>query len=527
MELEPESENITIIFALIKEGYIIVIKNIHPKIKDFFVKFCLATKKHFTITHKSVIPGRRTLITQIKNYDQVGTDYLIVPRMFPLFVHKYINDFKQNNIKINWINKIPDPNEIETFVNPLFVLNHNQQIIFNHLFDKIFTKEREDLGLTGCIIKLNTGLGKSYLAIGIINQISKPTLIIVPTIKIATQWVDLLKQMFTNLKIGAIHTKSKTDGDIIVMVSKSAIVLKEFKLKSEDEMTEKKGKSKDEIVLYSTKDFYAKFGLVIFDEVHNYTGPAERQMFSFIPSKYILGLSATPQNAYDVNIITQRIGPIISCEDLPDFIKSDTVFKGRVKIIRYEGDKEYTKSVLNKVGMRSCQLTCGLIAQDTKKNELILQEALDLSTRHKGIFILTARRSHVTILYELFKNYKKEEIKVGELSSNQNEESLELDSVGFMMSRSSSINAEECQIIISTVDFCKEGISIPRFTALIVGSAIKKKFTQCFGRIIRLDQEFLHVEREIVDIVDNKSFLKSHYYERSKVYIENKFRIWL
>jgi hypothetical protein len=55
--------------------------------------------------------------------------------------------------------------------------------------------------------------------------------------------------------------------------------------------------------------------------------------------------------------------------------------------------------------------------------------------------------------------------------------------------------------------------------SLILATPRKSNMTQILGRIYRLSSDAT-IKRHIIDIVDNKTCLKSQYYHRKKTYME-------
>lgn len=117
----------------------------------------------------------------------------------------------------------------------------------------------------GCIV-LPTGSGKTYIAISIINELSVPTLVVVPTLDLVSQWIDKLS-IFGEDWIGEFTGRRKELKPITVSTYDSAYI-----------NAEKLGN---------------KFLLLIFDEVHHLPSESYMQIAEMSAAPYRLGLTAT------------------------------------------------------------------------------------------------------------------------------------------------------------------------------------------------------------------------------------------
>lgn len=77
--------------------------------------------------------------------------------------------------------------------------------------------------------------------------------------------------------------------------------------------------------------------------------------------------------------------------------------------------------------------------------------------------------------------------------------------------------ARDSRLIIATYQYAYRGVSLPKFDAMIFATPRKAKIYQTLKRIFRMGGD-LSIERKIVDIVDNKTKLKSQLSKRKKQY---------
>lgn len=118
------------------------------------------------------------------------------------------------------------------------------------------------------VISLPTGAGKTYIAILLIEDTQRPTLVHVPTIDLMHQWSEVLKEYFGE-DIGLYGGGSHELRDITVTTYQSA-------------------------VLHAPHNGN-RFGLAIFDECHHL--PGDQYQYAAISSiaPFRLGLTATPE----------------------------------------------------------------------------------------------------------------------------------------------------------------------------------------------------------------------------------------
>ena len=87
-----------------------------------------------------------------------------------------------------------------------------------------------------------------------------------------TQWLDRIRQFVPNAKIGKIQQKTiETDGCDIVLAMVQSVATKEY-----------------------DTGVFDDFGLCIFDECHHLGAEVFSRCLPKVASKYMLGLSATP-----------------------------------------------------------------------------------------------------------------------------------------------------------------------------------------------------------------------------------------
>ncbi|MFW7378033.1 MAG: DEAD/DEAH box helicase [Oligoflexus sp.] len=135
------------------------------------------------------------------------------------------------------------------------------------------------------VVCLPTGAGKTILAVLSIAETKRPTLVVVPTIDLLNQWVEVLGRFFQQ-KIGAYGGGQKDLQDLTVATYDSAFM-----------MIETLGN---------------RFGLIIFDECHHLPSPQYQLIAKGAIAPFRLGLSATIERSDGKEeLIYQLLGDLV------------------------------------------------------------------------------------------------------------------------------------------------------------------------------------------------------------------------
>jgi superfamily II DNA or RNA helicase len=284
----------------------------------------LISKKHqyddYYIKIKEFL-GRRTKeynssVYTVNKFYLESEKFLLIPRNFP--IHKYVFDYEIKDFR-------HDGNLIEIEHN-IIPRSKAQKRAIHHLL----TNENSTL-------QLAPGVGKTVIAICMIAERKRKSIILVHRDPLAKQWRNRLKE-FTNLEDNDIaDLRSNTfeeDLDkpvIIAMVQTFLSLLK---------------RNRERFLIKLNE---ANIGVCVADEVHTSVGaPTFSECSIHIPAKYTYGLSATPYR-YDGNgdIIEFHLGSIFSDDDLEGTMGAKVTVvmldyqidtPRRTKYIRWGGD---------------------------------------------------------------------------------------------------------------------------------------------------------------------------------------------
>jgi superfamily II DNA or RNA helicase len=330
------------------------------------------------------------------------------------------------------------------------------------------------------LIELNCGGGKTVLALNIISQLNKKTLIIVHKGFLLSQWIERIKQFLPNARIGQIQ------GQIIDIVDKDIVIgmLQSLSMKE------------------YPQEIFDEFGLTIIDECHHISSEVFSRSLQKIVTKYALGLSATMQRKDGLTrVFKMFLGEI--------------VYKGEreitenvlVKSIRYiTSDDDFNEIEYDFRGNVKYSTMISKLCNYNRRSEFILQVLeKELKINNKQQIMILAHNK--CLLIYLFKAIEHRNIAT----------------VGYYIGgmKDAALKASESkQIIIATYSMAAEALDIKTLTTLLMATP-KTDITQSVGRILRVK----HEQPLIIDIVDNHDVFRKQYAKRKTFYTQNKYKI--
>ncbi|HTU58446.1 MAG TPA: DEAD/DEAH box helicase family protein, partial [Polyangiales bacterium] len=140
------------------------------------------------------------------------------------------------------------------------------------------------------VVVLPTGAGKSHLALLVIDDRRRSTLVVAPTLELVRQWYDLLRTSF-GVEVGVVGGGSHDLRALTVTTYDSAYL--------------------------HMQNFGHRFGLVVFDECHHLPGETYRMAAELCLAPYRLGLTATPERPDGRDSeLEHLIGPTLYRKDI-------------------------------------------------------------------------------------------------------------------------------------------------------------------------------------------------------------------
>lgn len=370
------------------------------------------------------------------------------------------------------INKIKEGETIN--INFKGGLRKEQEPIFDVSYKQII-----DTG--GGIVSLKCGGGKTILALYIMAQLKQKTLVVVHKDFLMTQWYDRIQEFIPDAKIGKIQQNTiDTEGKDVVLAMVQSLSMKEY-----------------------PEDTFDSFGLVVFDECHHLGAEVFSKSMNKVASKYMLGLSATPNRKDGLRKVFEWfIGDIA-------YMTKDTKDDGAiVNILKYYStDTEYSKIENTFQGKVCFPKMINNICNYKPRTQLIITTLLPLYKEGRCILILSDRRNH---LLEIEIELKIYDIECGYYVGGMKPQALR--------------DSQEKNIILGTFSMASEGMDIPKLNTMILASP-KSDIIQSVGRILRQKKETREFTPLIIDINDEFSLFLNQSKKRLAYYNKCKYDI--
>jgi len=385
---------------------------------------------------------------------------------------------------------------------------------------------------------METGYGKSRTAIGVISRLQVPTLIIVPTKAIRSQWIGEIGSVVPGVTVAPYDNANKAGEPTAYTHDVVIGIVNTMRNKPEA--------------------FYEGYGLIVLDEAHELQSEKNMQILWRAQAPAVLGLSATPRDRPDGmdKIVPHFLGPILDAEILlaeshyydkaSDLLPSS--FSGRVREVEYYGSPEFTKVVRNETGHMCTISTIGNIIRDPARMQLIVSEVKRLyylhltekrpellglgkrgehgpqSVRRHGIFVFAEHREYLPALRAvLLEQFTSASVITPELGP-ETADGL----TAVLRGGASDLDLQQAQktpIVLTTYGYSRRGVSITDMTAIVLATPRRTGLNQILGRITRKGSD-QSIVRIVVDIKDMLSPLRSQNCERRKVYKNKGYPIY-
>jgi len=323
----------------------------------------------------------------------------------------------------------------------------------------------------------------TVMALKIISEIKKKTLILVHKEFLMNQWIERIAEFLPSARIGKIQgTVQDIEGKDIVIGMIQTMYNREF-----------------------DSDFFSPFGLTIIDEVHR-IGSEEfsKTLFKTITPN-MLGISATVERKDKLTkLLYMFIGPKIYSEDRKD---DDLV---QVRGIEFQSpDPAYSTMEYDFRGMPKYSTMITKICEFGHRSDFIVRVVDDLLKENpeNQIMVLAHNRSLLSYLFDAIEH------KIGE----------ERGSVGFYvggMKEKDLKITEGKRIVLATYAMAAEALDIKTLSTLVMATP-KTDIEQSVGRILRVK----HASPIVVDIIDSHDLFKNQWKSRKTFYRKCGYKI--
>ena len=251
---------------------------------------------------------------------------------------------------------------------------------------------------------------------------------------------------------------------------------------------------------------FKQFGLVIVDECHHIASEGFSQAIPKLTSKYMLGLSATPERKDRLtHMIHWFLGPLLYLSNKNDKLDD----KVKVEVVEYEpNNDQYNEIIYNNAGVMFTTLMINKVAEYEPRNKMLVELIEDVfAEEDRHILVLSDRVDHVKKLFDMLSPEIKEQ--AGILSRGMKP----------------AVRDDFCakkRILIATYQLCKEGFDVPKLNTLVMATP-RPDVEQIVGRILRVEKEKRHVHPIILDIVDPA--FRRQFQERLSLYKKRSYQV--
>ena len=333
------------------------------------------------------------------------------------------------------------------------------------------------------IISLHTGGGKTVCAIYIASRLRVPTLVVVHNTFLRDQWIDRVKGFLPNARIGRVQADvcDVADKDIVIVMLQT-LSMKELNV-----------------------DLFKPIGLVIVDECHHIASEVFVQALPKVTSRYMLGLSATPDRKDKLMYaIHWFLGPLLYKSDTGDSVDTQV----SVEVYEYHNeDPEFNEVVVSSQGMVSVPIMVNKLTACEDRTRWLCGILEDISEGGRQVLVLSDRVQHCLDILAGLPDELRETACI--LSTSVKAE----------------VRTEYCKtkaILIATYTMCREGFDVPTLNTLVMATP-RPDIDQIVGRILRVEKKGRVVHPLIVDIVDPQ--FKRQFGMRNSLYRKRQYRV--
>lgn len=333
------------------------------------------------------------------------------------------------------------------------------------------------------ILSLHTGGGKTVCALYIASRLRVPTLVVVHNTFLRDQWIERVKAFLPNARIGRVQADvcDVADRDVVIVMLQT-LSMKEL-----------------------NGDLFNPIGLVIVDECHHIASEVFVQALPKVTSKYMLGLSATPDRKDKLMYaIHWFLGPLLYKSETGDSVDTQV----NVEVYEYQNDDpEFNDIVVSSQGMVSVPIMVNKLTGCEDRTKWLCRILEDVLDEGRQLLVLSDRVQHC------------QDILAG-LSPELQEKACILST-----SVKADVRTEYCKtkmILIATYSMCKEGFDVPTLNTLLMATP-RPDIDQIVGRILRVEKKGRSIHPLIVDIVDPQ--FRRQFGQRNSLYKKRQYKV--
>ena len=316
------------------------------------------------------------------------------------------------------------------------------------------------------VLSATTAFGKTVTAAVLIARRKTNTLILVHSKALLMQWHERLSEFldidFTEEEISKKRGRKKAFSPVGCLDSTSNTLHGVIDIALMQSCFEN-----DEV-----KPFVKEYGMVIVDECHHVSSITFENVLKHVTAHYVYGLTATPIRKDGLQpIIFMQCGPIRFFADAKAQIQKQSF--QRYLVPRFTSYRPVTDD------KQSFTALSQSLAESEIRNNLIIEDVLNVVAAGRTPIILTARTSHVELLAEMLKQHVANIIQLtGEGTAKNKRETLQ---------KLQDIPKDAPLVIVATGKYVGEGFDYPRLDTLFLALPISWKglVAQYAGRLHR------------------------------------------
>lgn len=406
----------------------------------------------------------------------------------------------------------------DAIINMLYSLKIDYEIVDNTNHGKPIGvtfkgKERDEqldainalMPFSNGVLSATTAFGKTVTAAALIARRKTNTLILVHSKALLMQWHERLSEFldidFTEEEISKKRGRKKAFSPVGCLDSTSNTLHGVIDIALMQSCFEN-----DEV-----KPFVKGYGMVIVDECHHVSSITFENVLKHVTTHYVYGLTATPIRKDGLQpIIFMQCGPIRFFADAKAQIQKQSF--QRYLVPRFTSYRPVTDD------KQSFTALSQSLAESEIRNNLIIEDVLNVVAADRTPIILTARTSHVELLAEMLKQHVANIIQLtGEGTAKNKRETLQ---------KLQDIPKDAPLVIVATGKYVGEGFDYPRLDTLFLALPISWKglVAQYAGRLHRENEGKKDVR--IYDYIDiHEPVCENMYRKRLKGYSAIGYRV--
>ena len=406
----------------------------------------------------------------------------------------------------------------DAIINMLYSLKIDYEIVDNTNHGKPIGvtfkgKERDEqldainalMTFSNGVLSATTAFGKTVTAAALIARRKTNTLILVHSKALLMQWHERLSEFldidFTEEEISKKRGRKKAFSPVGCLDSTSNTLHGVIDIALMQSCFEN-----DEV-----KPFVKEYGMVIVDECHHVSSITFENVLKHVTAHYVYGLTATPIRKDGLQpIIFMQCGPIRFFADAKAQIQKQSF--QRYLVPRFTSYRPVTDD------KQSFTALSQSLAESEIRNNLIIEDVLNVVAAGRTPIILTARTSHVELLAEMLKQHVANIIQLtGEGTAKNKRETLQ---------KLQDIPKDAPLVIVATGKYVGEGFDYPRLDTLFLALPISWKglVAQYAGRLHRENEGKKDVR--IYDYIDiHEPVCENMYRKRLKGYSAIGYRV--